>query len=101
MQEEETSLSNPPGTQTKSHLEDFLKKGQDTSSSTQDKSTTNTIEKQPSIEIGSPIMSLTPLRSSQANPNFEGHMYRGSYSNFNRINASFRLLFHQEEEGHS
>jgi hypothetical protein len=57
----DTSLSNPLGNQAKSQLEAFLKKGQDTSPSTPDKPVTNTIEKQPSTEIGSPIISLTPL----------------------------------------
>ena len=57
----ETSLPNPPSTQTKVHLEDFQKKGQDTSLSTPDKSDINTTKQQPSTEIGSPIMSLTLL----------------------------------------
>ena len=69
MQGVETSLPNPPGTQTKSQLEAFQKKGQDTSFSTQYKPATNTTKKHPSIEIGSPIMSLTPLQLSQGNPN--------------------------------
>jgi hypothetical protein len=67
----ETSSSNPAGTQTKAQLEAFLKKGQDTSLSTLDKSVTNTTEQQPTTEIGSPIMSLTPLHSSRGNPNSE------------------------------
>jgi len=65
----ETSLPNPPSTQKNSHLEDFQKKGQDRSLSTPDKLTTNTTKQQPSIEIGSSIMSLTPLQLSQGNPN--------------------------------
>jgi hypothetical protein len=69
MQGVETSLPNPPGTQTKSQLEAFQKKGQDTSLSTPDKPATNTTKKHPSTEIGSPIMSLTPLQSIQGNPN--------------------------------
>ena len=69
MQGVETSLPNPPGTQTTSHIEYFQKKGQDTSLSTPDKPATNTTKKHPSTEIGSPIMSLTPLQSSQENPN--------------------------------
>jgi hypothetical protein len=69
MQGVETSLPNPPSTQTTTHLEDFQKKGQDTSLSTPDKLDTNTTKQQPSTEIGSPIMSLTPLQSSQGNPN--------------------------------
>jgi hypothetical protein len=68
MQGVETSLPNPPSTQTKSHLEAFQKKGQDTSLSTPNKPATNTTKKHPSIEVGSPIMSLTPLQSIQEIP---------------------------------
>jgi hypothetical protein len=71
MKKVETSLSNPLGTQTKAQLEDFLKKGQDVSPSTPDKSVTNTAEKQTSTEIGNPIISLTPLQSSHGNPSSE------------------------------
>jgi hypothetical protein len=68
-QKMDTALSNPPGNQAKSQLEDLIKKGQDSSPSTPNKPATNTVEQQPSTEIGSPIMSLTPLQSSQGNPN--------------------------------
>jgi hypothetical protein len=101
MQKVDTALSNPPGNQAKAQFEALIKKGQDTSPSTPNKPATNTTEKQPSTEIGSPIMSLTPLQSSQGNPNVQSHIYRGPYSDFSRRNASFRLLFQQEEEGHS
>jgi hypothetical protein len=59
MQEVEASLSNPLGPQAKAHLEAFLKKGQDTSPSTPATSVANTVEQQPSTEIGTPITSLT------------------------------------------
>jgi hypothetical protein len=69
MQGVETSLPNPPSTQTIAHIEYFQKKRQDTSLSTPDKLDTNTTKQQPSTEIGSPIMSLTPLQLSQGNLN--------------------------------
>jgi hypothetical protein len=68
-QKVDTALSNPPGNQAKAQFETLIKKGQDTSPSTPIKPTTNTAGQQPSIEIGSLIMSLTPLQSSQGNPN--------------------------------
>jgi hypothetical protein len=70
-QKVDTALSNPPGNQAKVQSEALIKKGQDTSPSTPNKSATNTAGQQPSTEIGSPIKSLTPLQSSQGNPNVE------------------------------
>jgi hypothetical protein len=67
----DTALSNSPGDQAKAQLETLIKKGQDTSLSTPNKIATNTTGKQPSTEIGNPIMSLTPLQSSQGNSNVE------------------------------
>jgi hypothetical protein len=71
MQEVEASLSNPLNSQAKAHIKAFLKQGQDTSPSTPDKPITTTTEKQPSIEIGNPIISLTLLQSSFRNPSSE------------------------------
>jgi hypothetical protein len=62
-------LSNPPCDQEKSQFEALIKNGHDTSPSTPNKPATNIEEQQPSTEIGSPIMSLTPLQSRQGNPN--------------------------------
>jgi hypothetical protein len=58
----DTALSNPSGNQAKSQFEDLIKKGHDTSPTTPNKPATNTVGKQQSTEIGSPIMSLTPLQ---------------------------------------
>jgi hypothetical protein len=64
-------LSNPPGDQEKDGIEALIKKGQDASSSTPNKPTTNTTGKYQYTEIGIPIMYLKPLQSSQGNPNAE------------------------------
>jgi hypothetical protein len=66
-----TASSNPPDDQTKAQAEALIKKGQDASLSTPDKSTTNTTRKQPYTEIGIPIKWVTPLNSSRGNPNIE------------------------------
>jgi hypothetical protein len=70
-QKVDTTLSNPPGNQATTQLEDLIKKGQDTSLSMPNKEVTKKTKQQPSTKIGSPIMSLTPLQSSQVNPNTE------------------------------
>jgi hypothetical protein len=67
MQELETSLSNPLGTQEKAYIKAFLKQGQDTSPSTLATSASKTVEQQPSTKIGPPITSLKPLQSSFRN----------------------------------
>jgi hypothetical protein len=66
----EASLSSPLGPQAKAQLEAFLKQGQtmSPSSPTTPIGTSNTIEQQQSMEIGSPITSLTPLQSSFGTP---------------------------------
>jgi hypothetical protein len=68
-QKGDTALTNPPDDQTKAQAEALIKKGQEKSPSTPDKSTTNTAGQQPSTEIGNPIKSVTPLQSSRGNPN--------------------------------
>jgi hypothetical protein len=69
MQKEDPALSNPSGDQAKAQFEALIKKGQDTPPSIPNKSATNTTEQPQFTEIGSPIMSLTPLQSIQGNPN--------------------------------
>jgi hypothetical protein len=70
-QELEASLSSPLGPQAIAQLEAFLKQGQDASPSTPATYAANTVEQQQSIEIGTPITSLTPLQSSFGNPSSE------------------------------
>jgi hypothetical protein len=70
-QQGNATLTNPPDDQTKSQAEALIKKGEEKPPSTLDKSTTNTVGKQPSTLIGIPIKSVTPLQSSRGNPNDE------------------------------
>ena len=71
MQKEDTTLSNPLGDKAKAQFQDLIKNGQDTPPSIPNKSATNTTEQPQFTKIGSLIMSLTPLQSSQGNPNAE------------------------------
>ena len=67
----DTTLTNPPSDQAKAQTEALIKKGEEKPLSTPDKSDTDTVGKQPSTKIGSPIKSVTPLQSSWGNPNAE------------------------------
>jgi hypothetical protein len=64
-------MTNPPDDQTKAQVEALIKKGQEKSPSTPEKSATNTSGQQPSTEIGSPIKLVTPLQFSKGNLNTE------------------------------
>jgi hypothetical protein len=64
-------LTNPLDDQTKAQAEALIKKGEEKTPSTPEKSATNTVGKQPSTDIGSPIKSVTRLQSSRGNPNAE------------------------------
>jgi hypothetical protein len=70
-QKANTTSPNSPSNQTKAQIEALSKKGQETPSSTPDRSATNTTRQQQSTKIGSPIQSVTPLQSSRGNPNAE------------------------------
>jgi hypothetical protein len=70
-QKENTAPSNQPDDQTKAQAEVLIKKGQDASLSTPENPTTNTTGKPQTTQIGDPIMSLTPLQTSQGNPKAE------------------------------
>jgi hypothetical protein len=95
-----TALSNPPGNQEKSQFEALIKKGQDTSPSTTNKSATNTAEQQPSTEVGSPIMSLTHLHSSQKNMNLAFGCTLANPSDLvfsNKIRATVKRETHERD----
>jgi hypothetical protein len=66
-QELKLSLSIPLGPQATVQIERFLKQGHDTSPSTPTTYVANIVEQQPSMDIGTPITSLTPLQSSFKN----------------------------------
>jgi hypothetical protein len=70
-QRENIAPSNQPDDQKKAQDEVLIKKGEDASLSTPEKSTTNTKGKPQTTQIGDPIMSLTPLQISQGNPSVE------------------------------
>jgi hypothetical protein len=72
-QEVKASLSGQLIPQELAQLEDFLKQGQDMprSTPTNPSVTSITIEPQHSIEIYTPITSLTPLQTNFRNPNSE------------------------------
>jgi hypothetical protein len=63
-QKSEASLSSPIGPLEMAQLKAFLKKGKDASLSTPSTLVVNTVEQQWSIEINTPITSLTPLSLS-------------------------------------
>jgi hypothetical protein len=70
-QKGDTTLTNPPSDQAKAQTEALIKKGEENPLSTPGKSATDTVGKQPSTEIGSPVQSITPLQFSRGNPSAE------------------------------
>jgi hypothetical protein len=70
-QQGNAALTNPTDDQTKAQAEALIKKGEEKTPSTPDKSATRTTGQQPSIDIGNPIKLVTPLQSSSGNPNAE------------------------------
>jgi hypothetical protein len=70
-QRENTAPSNQPDDQKKAQTEVLIKKGEDASLSTPEKSATDTTGQPQTTQIGDPIMSLTPLQISQGNPSAE------------------------------
>jgi hypothetical protein len=70
-QKEDIPSTNVLGDQAKDQVETLTKEGEEVLLFTPDKSTTNAANKQSSIEIGSPIQSITPLQFTRGNPNAE------------------------------
>jgi hypothetical protein len=70
-QRENTAPSNQPDDQKKAQIEVLIKKGEDASLSTPEKSATNTVGQPKTTQIGDPIIYLTPLQISQGNPSSE------------------------------
>jgi hypothetical protein len=70
-QKGDTTLTNPPSDQAKAQTEALIKNGEENPLSTPGKSATDTVRKQPSTEIGSPVQSITPLQFSRGNPSTE------------------------------
>jgi hypothetical protein len=64
-------LTNPPDDQTKAQDEALIKKGEEKTMSTPEKSAADTTSQQPSTDIGSPIQFVTPLQFSRGNSSAE------------------------------